>query len=213
LIAQRIQLSEISDTLTIKGDKAGYADPDNVYNKLGYWAGESYEFGIVFVLTNGRGNTPVLPIRGFDNYEDELSGLGYSGDIVIPMELRADITAGTATAGQEVVTEQKLAILEPLRASLVSVQAGATFLTGLIGDVSIPTYGGTSALWKGEVAAAEDGAGAFSEVTLSPKRLTAYIDISKQFLIKDSAAAEAMLMNDIINAVSGKLEATIFASK
>jgi len=137
------------------------------------------------------------------------SGVTASGDICLPLEYRADIVAQGATLGQEAVSEQKFGILEPLKASLVLVQAGATFLTGLIGDVSIPTYGGTSALWKGEVAIAADGAGAFAEVNLSPKRITAFIDISKQFLNQDSVSAEAMLMKNIVDAVALKLEATI----
>ena len=137
------------------------------------------------------------------------AGISFSGDIVLPLEYRADIVAGTATAGQEVVNEQKLGILEPLRESLVLVKAGATFLTGLVGDVSIPTYGGTSALWKGEIVSADDGAGAFSEVVLQPKKITAYINVSKQFLNQDSINAEQMLMRDIVNAVAIKLEGTI----
>lgn len=141
------------------------------------------------------------------------SGLSASGNLLIPVDYRADIVAGTGTAGQEVVAESKMNILEPLRAALVTAQAGATLMTGLVGDVSIPTYAGTTAAWKGEVVTATDGAGAFGEVTLAPKRLTAYINISKQFLIQDSASANEMLMRDIINAVSGKLEATIFGKE
>ena len=113
------------------------------------------------------------------------SGQAFTGDIQLPVELRA-ITAGTATAGQEVVAEDKIGLIEPLRESLVLVKAGATFLTGLVGDVSIPVYTGSNATWKGETAAADNGQGTFSEVTLSPKRLTTFIDISKQFLNQDS---------------------------
>ena len=140
------------------------------------------------------------------------AGLSYSGDIVLPMEYRANITAGVATSGQEFIPEDKVGLIEPLREALVCVKAGATFLTGLTGDVSIPRYTGTNALWKGEVAAAVDGAGTTSEITLSPKRITAFIDISKQFLTQNSAAVEAMLMKDIVNAISNKLENTIFGS-
>lgn len=85
-------------------------------------------------------------------------------------------------------------------------------MTGLVGNVSIPTYSGTSVAWKGEVVAASDGAGTFDEVELSPKRLTAYLDISKQFLIQDSASAEEMLKNDIVRALSEKLESTILGN-
>lgn len=109
------------------------------------------------------------------------AGQSYSGQIVLPMEERATATiaATVATAGKENVAEDKLGILEPLRANLVLVQAGATYMTGLVGNVSIPVYSGSNVGWAGEVDAASNGAGTFSEVNLEPKRLTAYIDVSK----------------------------------
>lgn len=164
--------------------------------------------------SNGR-NLDETSIKVIEAGKEEMrkSGLSYSGDIVLPLEFRGDILAGTANAGQEVVAEDKMGILAPLRNKLVLVKAGATLLSGLVGDVSIPTYSGSNVTWKGEVVSAADGAGTFDEVTLAPKRLTAYIDISKQFLAQDSAAAEAMLMQDIVNAIAGKLEATILGKE
>lgn len=141
------------------------------------------------------------------------AGQSFTGQIVLPMEMRSDIQATVAKAGQENVAEDKLGILEPLRANLVLVNAGASYMTGLIGDVSIPVYSGSNVGWAGEVSTATDGAGTFSEVTLSPKRLTAYIDVSKQFLIQDSNSAEEMLKRDIVAAISNKLEATILGSE
>lgn len=140
------------------------------------------------------------------------SGQSYSGQIILPVEERANIIAETAKAGQEAVAEDKLNILAPLRDKLVLSAAGANFMTGLVGNVSIPTYSGATVGWAGEVAAAADGAGTFGEVELSPKRLTAYIDISKQFLIQDSASAEALIRKDIVDAISNKLEATILGA-
>lgn len=140
------------------------------------------------------------------------AGQSYSGQIVLPVEQREAteaIVATVATAGQEVVAEDKLNILEQLRSNLVLSKAGATYMTGLVGDVSIPVYSGSTVGWKGEIDEADNGAGKFDEITLSPKRLTAYIDISKQFLIQDSASAEQMLKNDIVKALSTKLESTI----
>ena len=137
------------------------------------------------------------------------SGQSYSGQIVLPVEERAGIQATVATAGQENVAEDKLGILDPLRANLVLVQAGASYMTGLSGNVSIPVYSGSNVGWEGEVADAKDGAGTFNEINLQPKRLTAFIDVSKQFLIQDSNSAEEMLKRDIVAAISNKLEATI----
>ena len=136
------------------------------------------------------------------------AGLSYSGQILLPIEAR-DIQATVATNGKEVVAEDKLNILEPLRANLVMVQAGANYMTGLVGNVSIPVYNGSNVGWAGEIEAATNGAGTFTEVMLEPKRITAYIDVSKQFLLQDSVSAEAMLRADIVRAISNKLEATI----
>lgn len=140
------------------------------------------------------------------------AGQSYSGQIVLPIENR-DIQATVEGAGQENVAEDKLGILEPLRANLVLVNAGASYMTGLIGNVSIPVYSGSNVGWAGEVDAATNGAGTFTEVALEPKRLTAYIDVSKQFLIQDSNSAEEMLKRDIVAAISNKLEATILGTE
>lgn len=141
------------------------------------------------------------------------AGLSYSGQIQLPVEERSDIAATVESSGKEVVAEDKLNILEPLRANLVLTSAGASYMTGLIGNVSIPAYSGSNVGWAGETGAATDGSGTFSEVNLEPKRLTAYIDVSKQFLIQDSASAEEMLKRDIVAAISNKLEATILGNE
>lgn len=138
------------------------------------------------------------------------SGQNYGGQIVLPLaETRGVIAATVDGAGAENVAEDKLGILEALRDKLVLNEAGAQMLSGLVGNVSIPSYSGSNVTWEGENAAAADGAGSFSEVKLEPKRITAYLDISKQFLIQDSNSAEAMLKNDLVSAIADKLEATI----
>lgn len=149
------------------------------------------------------------------------AGLACNGNITIPIEHREEPVSGTtngilatvATQGKENVATDKLNILEPLRANMVMAQAGATYLTGLVGDVSIPVYSKSNVAWKGEVVAADNGEGAFSEVVLQPKRLTAFVDVSKQFLIQDSNDAEEMLKRDLIAAIGEKLEATILGAE
>lgn len=140
------------------------------------------------------------------------AGLNFTGQIQIPVETRATISATVATQGKENVPTDTDSILEPLRAKNVLAQAGAKFLTGLVGDVVVPIMGASNVTWEGETVSAKDGAGAFSSVKLQPKRLTAYIDISKQFLAQDSNDAEAIIRQDLINAINSKLESTILGS-
>ena len=147
------------------------------------------------------------------------SGLAIAGSIQLPVleteneEMRANgVLAQTAGAGMENIATEKLDILEPLRANMVMSQAGATYLTGLVGNVSIPAYTGSNVAWAGETAAAANGAGDWSEIKLQPHRLTAYVDVSREFLIQSSNDAEAMLRRDIIAAIGNKLEATILGA-
>lgn len=119
-------------------------------------------------------------------------------------------TIAATANGKEVVAEDKWNLEVAVRNNLIATKMGADFVGGLVGDVSIPKYAGSNVTWKGEVATAADGQGAFSEVILQPKRLTATLDVSKQFLLQTSEAAEAMLIRDLAAAVAEKLDMTIF---
>ena len=123
------------------------------------------------------------------------------------------IAATVDGAGKENVAEDKWNLEVAVRNNLIATKMGADFVGGLVGDVSIPQYGGSTVRWKGETETAEDGQGAFTEVTLQPKRLTAVLDVSKQFLIQDSNDAEAMLIRDLAAAVAEKLDKTIFGAE
>lgn len=139
------------------------------------------------------------------------SGLSFGGQIQIPTsELRSTITV--ASEGEDTVATDLYDILEPLRAKNVLVQAGAKFLTGLVGDVQVPIMAGGNVTWEGETSNASDAGTSFSSVKLSPKRLTAYVDISKQFLAQDSKSAEALIRQDLVNAINSKLESTILGN-
>lgn len=59
----------------LDGFEAGYYNPANVHDRLGYWAGEPYLFAIEFKFKNGT-NSPLFPIRGIDNLNDNAVYLG-----------------------------------------------------------------------------------------------------------------------------------------
>lgn len=141
-------------------------------------------------------------------------GMEPTGDnsFFIPMEKRSVLQAGTANLGKEDVATDFLDLVTPLENELVAAQAGATFLTGLKGDIAVPFYTGSTAGWAGEVAAAANGEGTFKQKTLAPKRITAYIDVSKQLLIQANDSIEAYLQQSLVTAVRECLESTMFGS-
>lgn len=144
-----------------------------------------------------------------DAARKEMRGVSYSGQIQIPFN-RAAITV--ATEGEDTVGVEVFDFEKPLRAKNVLVNAGAKYITGLHGDVQIPVMGGSSCYWEGETDAAKDGGVTFTSVKLQPHRLTAELLISKQFLMQTSDSAEAILREDLVNAISTKLEQTILGN-
>lgn len=128
------------------------------------------------------------------------------------IDYRSTIMATVTGQGEENVPEEKKGLDVAIRNASVLNKIGATWFSNAVGDISIPRYAGSNVTWKGESVAADDGASAFTETVLTPKRLTAYIDISKQFLAQDSNDAESILINDLAQAVAEKLDKTIFGT-
>lgn len=142
------------------------------------------------------------------------AGQSYSGQIQIPVvETRdpAPVHYTVDADGDDVVVTDYLSILEPLKAKNVLVQAGANYLTGLKGDLQIPSMTAEQVFWEGEITETSNGAGSFSHINMSPRRLSAYVDISKQFLIQDTLGAENLIRKLLVEAINDKLESTILS--
>ena len=138
--------------------------------------------------------------------EMRANGLATNGQIVLPSESR---NYDVATEHDDVVATDYHNILDPLRDKLVFAEAGAHYMNNLKGDVSIPKLTAQNVGWASEVGAAADAATSISSVTMSPKRLTAFVVLSKQFILQDSVSAEEAIRRDLVNAVAEKLEATV----
>lgn len=159
------------------------------------------------VVNNRAFNEEIQAEQTEARAEMAKSGLAPKGQIVL-----RGIAATIENHGKENVPEEKKALELEVRNRVVASQIGADWLGGLVGDVSIPKYSGSSVKWAGETATAEAGDGTFSEITLKPHRLTATVDVSKQFLLQDSGDAEALLISDLAAAVAEKLDQTIFGT-
>ena len=138
------------------------------------------------------------------------SALNYTGQIQLPGEARAAITVDVE--GDDVVATDLFDIVKPIQNRNVMAQAGAKFITGLVGDVQYPVMSKGAVTWEGETATAKAGEPTFTNVKLTPKRLTAVVALSKQMLAQDSVGVENAVREEIINAVNAKLESTILGS-
>lgn len=199
---KRSQLKDLQDELSKNQNQKSNQTNRNSMEKFNLLA------TIAEVANNKPMNERALEVINAGSEQFKRSGLSPQGQIILPVsETRAAIVANDNTKDVDALN-----VLPAMRNKSVLGGLGATFLTGLVGDVVIPSYSGSNVTWEGEVADAKDGAGTFSGTKYSPKRLTAVVDISKQFLLQDSVGAETMLKEDIINALTEKLESTVLGS-
>lgn len=204
--AEKVEEKEIEETVDESEEKEENNNNSNI-RKM------NTEFRLIKAIRDVANNrnldevTKAVANAGAE--EMRKSGLSFGGQIQLPLESR---TITVTSEHDDVVETEFTNILEPLRAKNVLAQAGAKYLTNLVGDVQVPIMSATNVGWAGEVADAASGDPAFSHVTLQPKRLTAYIDLSKQFIAQDSLAAEALIREDLVKAINNKLEATILGA-
>lgn len=161
------------------------------------------------IVNNSAMNDVDAAVIAEGNKEARKAGINFQGQIQLPSQ-RAAVTV--TAEGEDVVATDLFDILKPLRAKNVLSQAGAKFMSGLVGNVQVPVMSKSNVTWEGETTTAKDGAGTFSHVTLSPKRLTAFVDISKQMIAQDSVDVESAIREDLVNAINSKLEETVLGA-
>ena len=145
-----------------------------------------------------------------------------SRGLLIPVDVlygKRDLTtstaSGTAKAGNLVATDLLSAsFIDVLRNKMVLNTLGAQFLTGLNGNVAIPRKtSASSAYWVAEnVAPTESSnAPAFDQVTMSPKTLGAYVDISRRLMLQSSLDIENLVRNDLATSIAVAMDGAAVA--
>ena len=129
------------------------------------------------------------------------------------IDFRAAIQATAEGQGKENVPTDKAPLELAIRNATVLDKLGVTWFGNAVGDIEIPKYHGSNVAWAdSENADAADGASGFTSVTLSPKRLTAYITVSRQFLAQSPEDAEGILVADLARAIAEKIDMTVFGA-
>ena len=134
--------------------------------------------------------------------------------VTLPAETRT-ITQTVSGDGvhDEIVEEEFKGLLEPLYADSVIANLGVTIYNGLpAGDFKVSAMGKGSAAWADETGVAAESKNTFSHVTLQPKRISAQLSYSKQFLAQDTIGAEAAIRRDIYNALVAQIQSTMLSA-
>ena len=154
------------------------------------------------------------------------AGISFGGQIQLPLEYREEpgsspspgpvsVTtnqAGVDTYGKELIQTDKFSLMEPLTNKLVFTELGATYLN-VTNNVSVPKMSALNAGWVGEIEDSAKTSATFETVDYSPKRISAYIDISKTLLYQDGTGVENMIRNQIVEALAQVLESTVLGTE
>jgi HK97 family phage major capsid protein len=166
-------------------------------------------------MVSGKGLTG-LELEMHQEAEREAAGITNIGTIsgigvpsmVLTSKNRADITTGTAP----LVPTNIVGFIDALYAKLFAVQAGAMTMSGLTGNVSIPRVSArANSGWATEVANAGDAGSDTEAVSLTPKRLTCYQDLSKQLIMQSPMNVEQIIRNLFISGMYVDLENAIIS--
>ena len=136
-----------------------------------------------------------------------------SRGIFVPSEIlrnKRDLTAGTNNAGGFTVATDLLAasFIEMLRNRAVVMRAGATMLSGLVGNVAIPKQSAAAtAYWVAENSAPTESQQTLAQVTMNPKTVGAWTDISRRLLNQSSIDVEAMVRRDLSSVIALAIDA------
>ena len=151
------------------------------------------------------------------------AGISFGGQIQLPLEYREEpgpspspsVTvnqAGVENYGKELIQTDKFSLMEPLTNKLVFTELGATYLN-VTNNVSVPKMSALNAGWVGEIEDAAKTSSTFETVDYTPKRISAYIDISKTLLYQDGTGVENMIRNQIVEALAQVLESTVLGTE
>ena len=193
-------------------NKLGDAKPLDKKDKVGLSNSESRDYSItkaIKAMVTGNWSGAELEREASDEISRK-TGKSPKG-IFIPSDIRwqRDLISGASGDGGALVATNLLAgsFIEALRANMVVKQAGAMFLSGLVGEVAIPAQNAVnSASWVAENAAVTEVNPTYRQVTMAPKTLGTFTDISRHLMHQSTPAIETIVRNDIIKSLSNEVD-------
>ena len=118
------------------------------------------------------------------------------------------MSSGSATAGGNFIATDKVGFFDALYAKTVLPQLGAIKLEGLAANTDLTGFSaGVTAGWATEVADASAGDPTTASRSIAPKRLTAYVDLSKQLLLQDNFSIQNHTVQSFLKAFAVAIEA------
>lgn len=148
----------------------------------GDWSQAGFERECSMAVARKFGQTPEGFLLPFDVMQRDFNlGTASEAGNLRPTDLRTDM------------------YVDVLRNNLVMASLGIRILPGLTGNIDLPrkATAGTIGMLS-EIGSASETNPTTAKVTLSPKRMGAYVEVSKQALIQSALPLEGLLRDDLM---------------
>lgn len=171
---------------------------------------------------SAKGSLTVL-----DGYEAEMIQEGerearsagvQAGGILLPRMIvrreNRDITATGGTSGDQgglTIATEKRGLLDDFFNSSIMSSLGSTRFEGLQGNLDLPRIlAGTDPAGKAENGTSDEVSPTFAMLSLTPKRLPAFIDISERLLVQSSSVVQSFLSSHLTAQMGAVREKAFF---
>ena len=131
----------------------------------------------------------------------------------LPYNIQTRASVGAATGGATLVGTDHLggSFIDNLRANSLMGQLGATFLTGLVGNVDVPRKDGSSAFyWLDEDEDVTASDLVLGSVGLTPKTVAGSIPMTRRLMKQSSPDIEALVLADLTRGASLAIDKAAF---
>lgn len=159
----------------------------------GDWSKAGFERECSQAVEKLFGRTPEGFYLPFDVFRRDFNvGTGSEAGNLVPKDLRTDL------------------FVDALRNALVMGPLGVRILAGLSGNIDMPRKSSPTTVGRlTEIGSASETGPLTAKVTLSPKRVGGYVEVSKQALIQSAMALEGMIRDDLIMSAAVELENSV----
>lgn len=221
-IGTGLSVADISDDILRIQQERTKTNPNHVA-KLGLGEGETRRYSLMNAIravadknwTNAafelecsreigkRLNTVVDPNKFFVPFEVQGRQLpNAQGSLMTPEARRQygrDLTVSVSSAGGSLVATNNMSFIDVLRNRSVAYRMGARRMAGMVGNVTVPrqTAAATAYWLSTEATSVTESQQTFGQLSLTPKTVGAYTEISRQLMLQSSPDAESIVTGDL----------------
>lgn len=167
------------------------------------WSNAGFEAECTAEIAKRIGKVPETN-KFYIPYEVQQRGIQNAVEALAFAMMKRDLTVASPGAGGYLVATENMGFIELLRNMSVMYAMGATRLSGLQGNVTIPkqSAAGTAYWLSTESTGITESQPTFVQVAMTPKNVGGYTEISRQLLLQSDPSAEGLVMADLAAVVS-----------